>query len=198
MGKDKKLEIELNHIIYDYKAILQYLKTCMENKLDYASYMGIMPYFCMYVLEGYKFLAEKDIINRDCIKKSDIKHIEKCRAGGVKLYSEFNQKSFNSINNFNRDEYLKFFKKTFPNSKPQILSFIDNYFICCIDNQPIGNYHLYSKKFISMEIGSYIYDIKQKVYDFARVLSSFISQILVGIDKRLMNCNIEMRKNQLL
>ena len=69
MGKDKKLEIELNHIIYDYKAILQYLKTCMENKLDYASYMGIMPYFCMYVLEGYKFLAEKDIINKDCIKK---------------------------------------------------------------------------------------------------------------------------------
>jgi len=67
------------------------------------------------------------------------------RSKGVKLYEEFKQTTFDSINEFNRSEYIKFYKKAFPKSNPRLLTLVDNYFICCVDEFPVGNYHLYSK-----------------------------------------------------
>ena len=47
----------------------------------------------------------------------------------------------------------------------------------------VGNYHLYSKKVLNLEIGSYIDDITPRVYEFSYNLVSFISKIIFGIDK---------------
>ena len=112
--KPTKLENAVNHIFCDYTAILEFVLTCRNNHLDYSSYMGIMPFFCMYVLEGYNFLCQNNIISKDCITTQELQKLEKCRAIGVKLHSNFKKKSFNSINEFNREEYIKFFNKAGP------------------------------------------------------------------------------------
>lgn len=183
MELNEKIKDECTHILLDYESILNFLKTCIDNNLDYASYMGIMPFLCMYVVEGYKFLSKNAIINEDSIDKEFLSKIEKCRASGVKLYSGFNRKTFNSINEFNRAEYIKFFKKAFPKLEPKIFWFVDNYFVCFVDKLLVGNYHLYSKKVLNLEIGSYIDDITPRVYEFSYNLVSFISKIIFGIDK---------------
>ena len=182
---DEKIKNAVLHIYCDYKAILNYILTCLNNKLDYSSYMGVMPFFCMYVVEGYDFLCKNQLINPDCVSKKDLTKLKKCRALGVKLHSEFKQSTFDSINDFNRDEYLKFYKMAFPNSKPRMLPIVDNYFISCVADSPVGNYHLYSKKVLNMEIGAYIPNISQKVYEFAYLLSSFSTKIVVAIDQSL-------------
>lgn len=181
---DKKIENAIFHIKRDYEAILKYMMTCLNNKLDYSSYMGVMPFFCMYVLEGYNYLQKNHLINADCIEQQDLNKLEVCRSKGVKLHSGFKQKSFNSINDFNRDEYIKFYKAAFPKSKTRLLPFVDNYFICCVDEFPIGNYHLYSKKVFDMEVGSYIPDVSKRVYDLAYLLANFSSRIVMAIDQR--------------
>lgn len=183
MELNEKTKDECTHILLDYESILNYLITCRDNKLDFASYMGIMPFLCMYVAEGYKYLSKNKIIKEDIINKKFLTKIEKCRSTGVKLYYNCNEGTFNSINNFNRNEYINFFKKDFPSSEPKICSSINNYFICFLDNLIVGNYHLYSKKVLNLEIGSYIDDIKPQVHDFSYNLSSFISKIILGIDK---------------
>lgn len=183
MELNEKIKDECTHILLDYESILNYLITCRDNKLDFASYMGIMPFLCMYVAEGYKYLSKNKIIKEGIINKKFLSKIEKCRATGVKLYAEFNENALNSINDFNRNEYIKFFKKAFPTLEPQIFSFVDNYFICFLDNLIVGNYHLYSKMVLNLEIGSYVNDIKPRVYEFSYNLVSFISKIILGIDK---------------
>lgn len=183
MNLDEKFKDEFTHIILDYESILNFLKTCIDNKLDYASYMGIMPFLCMYVVEGYKLLSKNNIIKKNSIDKDFLLKIEKCRACGVKLYSDFSKKTFNSINDFNRDEYIKFFKKAFPTLEPKIFSFVDNYFVCFVDNLLIGNYHLYSRKVLNLEMGSYIDDITSRVYEFSYNLVNFISKIIFMVDK---------------
>ena len=142
---DKKIENAIFHIKCDYEAILDYMMTCLNNKLDYSSYMGVMPFFCMYVLEGYKYLDKNKLINADCIVSKDLSKLKTYRSKGVKLYEEFKQTTFDSINEFNRSEYIKFYKKAFPKSNPRLLTLVDNYFICFVDEFPVGNYHLYSK-----------------------------------------------------
>lgn len=181
--KPTKLENAVGHIFGDYKAVLEFVMTCRNNHLDYSSYMGIMPFFCMYVLEGYNYLWKNNIINKDCITKHELEKLEKCRAVGVKLHSNFKQKTFNSINEFNREEYIKFFNMVNPSSRIFITDSIKNYFLYCVDNSPIGNYHLYSKKVLDMEIGTYIDDISPQVFDYVYLLSSFSAKIVVAIDK---------------
>ena len=181
--KPTKLENAISHIFCDYKAILEFVMTCRNNHLDYSSYMGIMPFFCMYVLEGYNFLCKNNIINKDCITTQELEKLEKCRSVGVKLHSNFKKKTFNSINNFNREEYIKFFNKAGSFARLFLTKSIKNYFVCCIDNYPIGNYHLYSKKVLDMEIGTYIDDVSPQVFDYAYLLSSFSAKIVIAIDK---------------
>lgn len=194
---DKKIENAIFHIKCDYEAILDYMTTCLNNKLDYSSYMGVMPFFCMYVHEGYKYLNKNKLINTDCIAEQYLNKLNKYRAKGVKLYEEFKQTTFSSINEFNRSEYIKFYKKAFPKSNPRLLPFVDNYFICCVDEFPIGNYHLYSKKVFNMEIGSYIPDISQRIYDLAYLLSKFSSKIVVALDPSFDKNNIGTRNIQM-
>ena len=179
---DKKIENAIFHIKCDYEAILDYMMTCLNNKLDYSSYMGVMPFFCMYVHEGYKYLNKNKLINPDCAAEQHLNKLNKYRAKGVKLYEGFTQTAFKSINNFNRNEYIKFYKKKFPESEPNLSPSVNNYFICCVDEFPIGNYHLYSKKVFNTEIGSYIPDISQRIYDLAYLLSKFSSKIVVALD----------------
>lgn len=194
---NKKIENAIFHIKCDYEAILDYIMTCLNNKLDYSSYMGVMPFFCMYVLEGYKYLDKNKLINADCIASKDLSKLKTYRSKGVKLYEEFKQTTFDSINEFNRSEYIKFYKKAFPKSNPRLLTLVDNYFICCVDEFPVGNYHLYSKKVFNMEIGSYIPDISRRIYDLAYLLSNFSSKIVVALDPSFDRNNIGARNIQM-
>ena len=197
MNKKEKVENAVAHIYLDYKAILNFVMTCLNNKLDYSSYMGVMPFFCLYVVEGYEYLCKNEIIPPDCITKNQLTKLKKCRAVGVKLHSEFKQTTFDSINTFNRNEYIKFYKKAFPDSTPRLLSIVDNYFICCVDDYPVGNYHLYSKKVFDMEIGSYIPDITQRVYELAYLLAGFSIRIVEAIDKSFDKSKIGTRSVQM-
>ena len=194
---DKKIENAIFHIKCDYEAIIDYMMTCLNNNLDYSSYMGIMPFFCMYVHEGYNYLNENKLINADCRAEQDLNKLKKYRAKGVKLYEGFTQTAFKSINKFNRNEYIKFYKKKFPESEPNLSPSVNNYFICCVDEFPIGNYHLYSKKVFNMEIGSYISDISPLIHDFAYLLANFSSKIVVALDPSFDRNNIGARNIQM-
>ena len=182
--RDKTINA-LQHIIADYNSILEYVMNCRNNDLDYCCSMAIMPFFCMYVAEGFDYLVKNQIINADCISLEDLRRIKKCRALGVKLYSSFKQSTFNSINDFNREEYIKFFKKAFPNSNVKLLKIVDNYFLCFVDGLPVGNYHLYAKKILNMDIGSYIEDVSGRVYQHSYLLTSFISTVVKSLNQSL-------------
>lgn len=185
MKEGNKTINALQHILADYNSILNYVMNCRNNDLDYCCSMAIMPFFCMYVAEGFDFLVKNQIINVDCISSEDLKRIKKCRALGVKLYSSFKQSTFNSINDFNREEYIKFFKKAFPNADVKILKIVDNYFLCFVNGFPVGNYHLYAKKILNMDIGSYIEDVSEEVYNHSYLLASFITIVVKSLNQSL-------------
>lgn len=182
MEEKERIADAISNIYNDYIAILNYVTTCLNNKLDYSSFMGVYPFLCLYVVEGYNFLTKYKIIDTNAISKNNLKKLINCRACGVKLYSDFKNTTFESINKFNRNEYEKFFRKAFPNLKLKLLKIVDNYFICFTDGFPIGNYHLYSKKVLNMEIGSYIEDVGPRIFELSSVLSSFSFAIVKGIN----------------
>lgn len=178
MTKQDITEYTMAQIISDYKSIFVYLQDCLNNKIDYPSIMGVMPYICMLVSEGYAFLQREQLICGDIIAKDDLDIIKNCRANGIKLYEGFKTSTFNSINMFNRDEYIKFYKNSFPKEKIILLHSVMNYFLCFTNELPIGNYHLYSKRVTGIEIGTYKSDITEDIYNFTYILSNFIAQIL--------------------
>ena len=59
----------IRNIYHDYIAILDYVSTCLNNNLDYYSYMGIYPFLCLYVVEGYDYLIKYNIIDKGTILK---------------------------------------------------------------------------------------------------------------------------------
>ena len=180
--KRAKIENAIEHIVCDYKAIIDYALTCINNKLSYQTYMCILPFFSMYVLEGYEYLCENGILNKESIHQQELEKLEKCRAVGVKLHSNFKKTTFNSLNDFNRNEYIKFFNKAHPIARLVLKESIKNYCVCFVDNFPVGNYHLYSKKILDTEIGTYIEDVSKQVYEYTFLLSRFSTEVVSGID----------------
>ena len=180
--KRAKIKNAIEHIVCDYKAIIDYAQTCINNKLGYQAYMCILPFFSMYVFEGYEYLCDHNILNRESIQKQGLAKLEKCRAMGVKLHSDFKKTTFKSLNDFNRNEYIKFFNKAHPIARLILKESIKNYCIFFVENCPIGNYHLYSKKVLDMEVGTYMEDVSKQVYEYAFLLSRFGTEVVSGID----------------
>ena len=194
---DKKTKKAISHILCDYKAILAFMKNCLDNHLAHPSYMGLLPFFFTYVYEGYKYLHENQLINIDCVTKQALDELEEYRAKGVKLHYGFKQSTSNSINKFNEGEYRKFYDQKFPKKEVCYDHSVANYFIHCIDEFPVGNYHLYSKKVFNMEMGSYVSDISVPITNRIYLLTKFSSEIARAIDTHFDINNIATRNIQM-
>ena len=165
-------------IIQDLKAILDCLQTCVSNNVNVAIYQAVNPYLCSFVYSGFDYLEKQNIILK-ISDKSFKKKVGKSRSKFLKQYMEFNQGTFNKLNDFNRNEYVKFFCKKYPNLSPVISKDINNYYIASINDKPIDNYHL-SSGILGCEIGSYLDDITPQVQSFIYQMTRFIVQILIS------------------
>lgn len=181
MTKEQLNEFSMSEIVYDLKAVLNCLQICMANKVDASIYEGFIPYLCTFVYSGYEYLEKQNII----LKTSDKafkKKIGKVRSKFLKQYATFNNGTYKSLNDFNRNEYIKFFHKKYPNSSPILTREIKNYYIASINDKPIDNYHL-SSSILGCEIGSYNDDITPQVQSFIYQMVYFIVQILTAAHK---------------
>lgn len=165
-------------ILRDYKSIFYYIRHCMDNKSVHPGITNVLPYISMLVYEGNKFLKRNGIIKIDSELEDDIRKLNHFRSMGIKLYSEFNLKQYCALNDFNKNEYEKFYKKAYPLSKVHLVREVNNYFLHIVNGILIGNYHLYAQKIFETEIGSYNDNISVWVGDYTYLVSNFISSIL--------------------
>ena len=182
MKNKNTLKNLIEHMLGDYESILEYLIVCMNNDLDVPGFMTIIPHLCLYVTEGYNLLIEHKVILPDCISKQDKQLFAHCRSNGVKLYTKFKDKTYESLSRFNEEEYASFFEKVNPGKRLSFFPNINNYFICFAQGLPVGNYHLYSKRIFDMKIGSYIEDISPLISDFSYRLIGACSKIVRALD----------------
>lgn len=197
MTDQDKIAYTIKEIELDYKSLISCCKSVMDNRLDPSIFASILPYIVLYVVEGFDYLNKKEILTNGDDFTQYIGSLKKIRASANKLHMKFKESSYNAINNFNRSEYLKFFKKKYPNEEPYITKDVKNYFISFIGKEPIGNYHLCSKKIYGFDIGSYIDDIGPAVGKYTYDLFGFLMQIVKAIDPEYNVENIKSNDIQL-
>ena len=60
---DKQIsEFSISEIINDFKAILNCLKICVDNKVEAPIFEDFIPYLCTFVYSGYEYLEKQNII----------------------------------------------------------------------------------------------------------------------------------------
>lgn len=169
---------EIDHILSDYSSIYKIGIDCINNGLDSFVFIGMLPYANLLVAEGYEYLTNHEIILADDKYNEKIKKIKKLRAKAIKLYDGFKFSTYKSLNQFNEEEYLKFFHKKYPTEEnPYMTLDVKNYQMALLNGDIIGNYHLASKKVFGFEIGSYLEDITANVSNLAFEIYNFISKI---------------------
>lgn len=173
-------------IVNDLKAILDCLQSCVFNNANAAIVQGVNPYLCTLVYSGYEFL-EKHKIDIGISDNGFKKKVSKSRSKFLKQYPEFKKGTYESLNNFNREEYIKFFHKDYPTLSPKIIKEVNNYYIASVNEKPIDNYHL-SSSILGCEIGSYIDDITPQIQQFIYQMTHFIVQILLAAHIDPVNC----------
>lgn len=179
MEQDKLIDIEFEHIISDYSALYNYIDKWIGKNFDQSVISNILPFANLIVAEGYDFMVKNQYIISSMELKQQINTIKDCRAASIKLYENFKQKTHDSINDFNRQEYIKFFHKQYPEIKsPYMTREVNNYFLAFINEKPISNYHYLAKKIFDFDIGSYNVDLKEQVYKYTSNIFSFVYKIL--------------------
>ncbi len=193
MTENELEDFSISEIVQDLKAILNCLQICMYNKVEASIYEGFIFYLCTFIYSGNEYLEDHNVIP-ESDNKSFKKKVEKSRSKFLKQYAEFTQGTYEKLNKFNRDEYIKFFLKAYPNVSPIIVKEIKNYYIASINNKPIDNYHL-SSGILGCEIGSYIDDITPQIQSYVYQMVSFVGQILsaaqINIESDKQNISFE-------
>lgn len=179
-------DFAIREIVNDLRAILDCLQVCVFNNASSSIFQGVNPYLCSFVYSGYEFL-EKQKIDIGISDNGFKKKVSKSRSKFLKQYPEFKKGTYESLNNFNRDEYIKFFHKDYPTLSPKMIKAVNNYYIASINNKPIDNYHL-SSSILCCEIGSYIDDITPQIQLFIYQMTHFIVQILLAAHIEPTNC----------
>ncbi len=179
MTEKEKLDYQIEQILNDFETAYQFLMDYLVSKVSYHAIIGVFPFLCMLVVEGHAILNDSGILPTDLIKEKKLKDIYKLRSKGIKLYENFTLKTYNSVQKFNEKEFEKFLGNSNP-LFPNVFKapFVDNYFIVTLNNKIIGNYHLYTKKILNCEIGSYNERIPNEVGDMAETISWYITTIL--------------------
>lgn len=178
MDDDTLIDYTFERIISDYRSLYDYINIWLGNNIEYSMVVNLLPFASLVAVEGYDFLVKESYIIPSEELKARMKGIKTIRAKSNKLYYQFKQSTYDSINSFNRDEYEKFFHKTFPNDENvRLTKTIPNYYIAWINNKPINNYHYLSKKIFDCEIGAYV-SIVPKVNQYVSNLFSFIYEVL--------------------
>lgn len=188
MTKQEKLNYQVKQIVEDYRAIYEFLIDYLASKVSYCAIMGVFPYLCMLVCEGYEVLEKNNFIPTNFIDEKQLDKIKQCRAKGIKLYEKFKQSTYNSIQEFNNNEFEKFLNKTNP-LFPRWMKepFVDNYFIVVLNNKIVGNYHLYANKILNQEIGTYNGNIPEEIKELSTTLAWFVVTIVRHLDGELLN-----------
>lgn len=166
MDEKQKISYAVEQILSDYKAIYDFMMVYLENRQSYHIMAGIIPYLSLIVYEGYDFLNKNNQLNGVSININHLREIRKWRAKGIKLYENFSEKAYLSIEKFIAQEQNKFGINQ------------NNFCIKFINFHPIGNYHLYAKKIFNTSIGTYNDQIPSIISDLVTTLSSFITNIL--------------------
>ena len=181
MTNDEIKKFTIYEILLDYKIIINYFQICFKNNLDLAYSVGLLPFVSMCVNEGYKRLRNYCDLPPSILTCEDKKLISECRAIGLKLYDGFAFSTFNKLNNFNWNEYVAFYKDMCSNNETiKLNSKVCNYFLCSINNSPVGNYHLFYEKIFNLSIGSYNDRVPEQVYKFVHRLIGFMCRILAS------------------
>lgn len=178
MTEQEIKQFTINEILVDLKSILTCLQICAFNKVNFSIYMGIVPYMCTFVYAAYEFLKKEGMIAKN-IDKTFTKKIKKVRSKFLKQYVEFKQGTYNSLNNFNRNEYIKHFNKIYPGIDVFFDKTVCNYYVATLNNLPIDNYHL-SSSILNCEIGSYKEDIAPDVQSFICNMIAFVKELLLS------------------
>lgn len=170
-------EASITEIINDFKAIMDCYQICIHNNVESAILQAFNPYLCVFVHSGIEYLENNNLLK--IYDKKFKEKVEKIRSKFLKQYADLKPKTYKSLNDFNRDECLKFFDKKYPKSNCLLTQDVKNYYIASINNKPIDNYHLSSSIF-DCEIGSYLDDIAPQIQSFIYQMTKLIVQLLLA------------------
>ena len=166
-------------IAFDYKAIAECLSSCLFNNVGAAIYAAVVPYLCVFVYAGQEYFDNKKAKYNFENKPLKTK-VGKARSIFLKQYAELDQQNtYWCLNDFNKSEYNKFLRKEFPNLRPNQAGRFNNYYIACINDKPVDNYHLSSLS-LGCEIGSYVDDIQPQIQTFIYQMVSFIGNVITA------------------
>ena len=90
MTKEQLNDFAVNEIVYDLKAVLDCLQTCVFNNVGAAIYQGFNPYLCSFIYSGCEYFEKHNIISK-INDKGFMKKVGKSRSKFLKQYTEFNQ-----------------------------------------------------------------------------------------------------------
>ncbi len=176
MTKKQLHEFSITEMVYDFKAIMNCYQICIQNNVEAAIYQVFNPYLCVFVYSGIEYLENHNLLK--IVDKEFKDKVEKTRSKFLKQYADLKPSTYKSLNEFNREEYLKFFDKEYPKSNHLLTKDVKNYYIASIDNKPIDNYHL-SSGILDCEIGSYIDNITPQIQSFISQMTKLIVQIFL-------------------